>query len=90
MNINEIIKSEIITFVKEGRFNIEPTPETSFEMFIRRAQEDGYLVGMESSSIPTMDAARKVANDFDELTHEEKRVYGKTLYKRFLKQIHKI
>ena len=90
MNVNEIIKSVI----KESQYSWgvkqQPEDNSTFNKLIKAAVRDGHLSGMEQSAQYVMDAAKQIATEFDELNHEEKKVFGETFYKKFLKQIHKI
>ena len=85
-NVVDIIKEEINQFA----FGKIPEKETStFMKLLNTAERDGYFTGMEKSATYIMDAARKVADEFDKLHPEEKKVFRDAYYDKFLKIIHK-
>jgi hypothetical protein len=56
---------------------------------INTAEKDGYLQSGEGGAGYIIDAAKLVAQEWDELNFEEKRVFRDVAYKKFLKLIHK-
>lgn len=72
-------------FVNERMSEKDPT---SIKL-IRTAEKDGHLTGMEISAGYVVDAAKKVAKEWDELDSEQKKVFRDNYYKKFLKLIHK-
>jgi hypothetical protein len=79
-------------FVNESEFsfgdiNIKETP--TMIKLIKTAEIDGYLTGHEGSAGYVMDAAKKVAKEWDELDVEQKKVFRDSFYQKFLKLIHK-
>lgn len=73
-------------FVNESSIDETPT----MVKLIKTAEKDGYLTGMEASANYVTDAARKVADEWDKLNDDEKKVFRNTYYEKFLKNIHKI
>jgi len=62
--------------------------ETStFMKLIRAAERDGHLTGGAAASQHVMASAHKIADAFDELHPEEKKVFGKPYYEKFIKMI---
>ena len=70
-----------------GDINIKETP--TMIKLIKTAERDGYLTGHEGSAGYVMDAAKKVAKEWDELDVEQKKVFRDSFYQKFLKLIHK-
>ena len=57
---------------------------------INTAERDGYLTNHEGGANYIMDAAKKVAKEWDQLDIEQKKVFRDTFYEKFLRLIHKI
>jgi len=58
---------------------------STMEKLILQAKKDGYITGDYSQNI--LYSAKKVAKEYDILTHEEKKIFRDVLYKKFLKLI---
>ena len=79
--------NKIIEIIKDV-LNEDFKPST-YMMFINRAEEDGYLTGMESTAQYVQDAVKKIATKWDSLHHEEQKVFRDVYYDNFLKKIGK-
>jgi hypothetical protein len=79
-------------FVNESEFSFGSIPEKetpTMIKLIKTAERDGYLTGHEGGANYVMDAAKKVAKEWDELDTEQKIVFRDSFYQKFLKLIHK-
>ena len=82
--INEVLLEKKL--YKKGFVN----EETSTMMkLINTAERDGYLEKHEGSANYITDAAKKVAEKWDKLNNEEKKIYRDDFYQKFLKLIGK-
>jgi hypothetical protein len=84
MNLKELIKQITRDVLNENEFNSIST----MEKLIKQAEKDGHVFGDYGQYI--IDAAKKVANKFDQLPTEEQKVMRDTYYKAFLKMIGKV
>jgi len=75
-----------------GGKNIEenaPHSSSTFMKLIKTAEKDGHIKGMETSAQYVMSAAKKIAELYDKLSDEERKVKGKQYYQLFLREIGK-
>ena len=83
-NFNQFVNESEFSF---GEVNIKETP--TMIKLIKTAERDGYLTGHEGGAGYVMDAAKKVAKEWDELDVEQKKVFRDSFYQKFLKLIHR-
>ena len=84
--INQIYPGNAEAEVSEGDLSQLPTSRK----LIRSAERDGHLKGMEGSATYVMDAARKIADEWDKLHPEQQKIFRDNYYNKFLKLIGKI
>lgn len=77
-------KTKIIEIIKDVL-----NENSSARKLINTAERDGHISGMELSANYIMDAANKIAAEWDKLKPEEQNVFRDTYYKAFLKKINK-
>jgi hypothetical protein len=84
--INQIYPGDAEAELAENDLSKLPTSRK----LIRTAEKDGHLKGMESSATYVMDAARKIADEWDKLHPEQQKIFRNNYYNKFLKMIGKI
>lgn len=90
LNIIDTTIDEFLNENDEYSFGVKQEEPTGYQRLLDAGQRDGFFTGMETSANYITSAAKLIGDMFDKLTHEEKKVRGKELYRLFLVKINKI